>query len=526
MAAATSTDGAGAVAAASGVAGASGVALEQVRERDREIQLLSHIEAQLRWDQETQLPAQGVVERAEQLATLEAIIHQRATDRALGDALDEAEAGASADTGATVQDLALLREVRRAYDHRIKLPESLVTEVARQSSVNQAAWARAREASDFSLFAKELERTVELVLQRVACLKEDGMTSPYDALLDEFEPYMKTSDVAAVFDHLRPRLVALLDAIRGSSVGVDANVLTRSYDEAVQRGFSDELLAALGFERDRGRLDISAHPFSTTLGQDDVRVTTRFAETFVASSIFGTIHECGHGLYELGVDSSLAASALGGGVSLGIHESQSRFWENVVGRSRPFWEHFLPRLREHFPRQLADQGIDSFYAAINRVEPSFIRVEADEVTYNLHILLRFTLEQQLVEGTLRVAELPEAWRAQSRDLLGIDPTAAADGVLQDIHWSAFLIGYFPTYTLGNLYSAQFATALRKEVGDLDGLVRDANFRPILEWLRKNIHRHGAIYPATELCQRATGATLSATHFVSYLEDKYRALYRL
>ena len=505
---------------------AGGVALEQVRERDREIQLLSHIEAQLRWDQETQLPARGVVERAEQLATLEAIIHQRATDPALGDALDQADAGAQAGGELSVHDRALLREVRRAYEQRVRLPESLVTEIARQSSVNQAAWARAREASDFALFSSELERTVELTLQRVACLEDEGTASPYDVLLDEFEPYMKTAEVVAVFDELRPRLVALLEAIRGASVTIDGAVMMRNYDTATQRSFSDELLAALGFERDRGRLDVSAHPFSTTLGQDDVRVTTRFAENFVASSVFGTIHECGHGLYELGVDAALAASALGGGVSLGIHESQSRFWENAVGRSRAFWEHFLPRLRAHFPQQLADQDVDSFYAAVNRVEPSFIRVEADEVTYNLHILLRFTLEQQLVEGRLAVADLPDAWRAQSRDLLGIDPASAADGVLQDIHWSAFLIGYFPTYTLGNLYGAQLAEALQRDLGELSSLVRQAQFAPILEWLRTHIHRHGATYPARELCQRATGAPLSASHFVDYLEDKYRALYRL
>ena len=505
---------------------AGAAALKKVRECDREIKLLTHIEAQLRWDQETQLPTRGVVERAEQLATLEAIIHQRATDTALGEALDEADAGAERDGEVSVHDLALLREVRRAYEHRIKLPESLVTEIARQSSVNQAAWARAREASDFSLFASELERTVELTLQRVACLADENTASPYDVLLDEFEPYMKTAEMVAVLDELRPRLVALLDAIRGSSVSVDTAVLTRSYDRTTQRIFSNELLAALGFERDRGRLDVSAHPFSTSLGQDDVRVTTRFAENLVSSSIFGTIHECGHGLYELGVDPSLAAGALGRGVSLGIHESQSRFWENIVGRSRAFWEHFLPRLSEHFPQQLADQNIDSFYAAINRVEPSFIRVEADEVTYNLHILLRFTLEQQLVEGALPVAELPDAWRAQSRALLGIDPTGAADGVLQDIHWSAFLIGYFPTYTLGNLYGAQLAETLQGEVGELDPLIRQADFGPILEWLRSNIHRHGATYPARELCERVTGAPLTASHFVSYLENKYRALYRL
>jgi len=506
--------------------GASAVALETVRERDREIQLLTHIEAQLRWDQETQLPARGVVERAEQLATLEAIIHQRATDPALGDALDEADAGAGAGDGVSVHDRALLREVRRAYEHRVKLPESLVTEIARQSSVNQAAWVRAREASDFALFASELERTVELILQRVACLADETTASPYDVLLDEFEPYMKTAEVVAVFDELRPRLVALLDGIRGSSVSIDGTVLARSYDTNTQRSFSDELLAALGFERDRGRLDVSAHPFSTTLGPDDVRVTTRFAENLVSSSVFGTIHECGHGLYELGVDPALAASALGGGVSLGIHESQSRFWENVVGRSRAFWEHFLPRLSAHFPQQLADQDVDSFYAAINRVEPSFIRVEADEVTYNLHILLRFTLEQQLVEGSLQVSELPEAWRALSRDLLGIDPTAAADGVLQDIHWSAFLIGYFPTYTLGNLYGAQLAAALQRDLGELAPLLQEAQFTPILEWLRSNIHRHGATYPARELCERATGTSLTAAHFVTYLENKYRALYLL
>ena len=497
-------------------------AIEQLRQRDRDIQLLGHIAAQLSWDQETNLPPRGVTERADQLATLEALIHQRGTDPRIGELLSSAEAAASGDE----RESALLRGIRRSYERRTKLPTALVTEIARQSSLNQAAWVTARRESDFSLFSSELERTIELIVEKAKCLASDVSTSPYDALLDEFEPYMQTQDVTAIFDHLRPSLVGLLQRIRGSDVTIDASVLSRPYAVAVQRAFSDSLLQSLGFESARGRLDISAHPFSTTLGSDDVRLTTRFAEDFISSSVFGTIHECGHGLYELGVDAALACTELGGGVSLGIHESQSRFWENIVGRSREFWEHFLPPLKAAFPASLADQSVESFYAAINRVEPSCIRIEADEVTYNLHILLRFSLERRLVEGDLTVADLPDAWAQESEALLGIRPARAADGVLQDIHWSAFLIGYFPTYTLGNLYSAQLASAMHAELGNIRELVRGAEFDPILGWMRDKIHRHGRVYPASELCQRATGESLNANYFVKYLEQKYHDLYRL
>ena len=358
--------------------------------------------------------------------------------------------------------------------------------------MNHASWVEARGTSDFSIFRADLEREprqlggsarltsrssdLERTLEKADCLGFEQ--TRYDPLLDEFEPWMTTAELRGVLDALRAPLVDLLQRITASGVQLDDSVLRRDYDVAAQRAFSDHLLAALGFSSDSGRLDVSAHPFSTTLGVADGRLTTRFYPNLLSASIFGTIHECGHGLHGLGVAPELATTELGDGTSLGICESQSRFWENLIARRRAFWEHFYPELQPRFPA-LADVGLDQFYRAVNAVQPSLIRVEADEVTYNLHILLRFGLERRLVDGEIEVADLPQAWREESRELLGIVPERDADGVLQDIHWSMFLVGYFPTYSLGNLYSAQFHAAMARDIGDWEEQVRRGEFGQIL-----------------------------------------------
>ena len=493
--------------------------LARLKQLDREIHLLEHVTALLQWDQETCLPPGAVEERAEQLALLEGEVHQRRTTSEMGDLIAAAEAGADLD----LRDRALVRELRRSYDRETRLPVELVTAIARQSSVNHASWVQARRESDFAIFRPDLERTLQLTREKADCL--GFWETRYDPLLDGFEPWMTTAELSGVLADLRPPLVDLLQRITASPVALDDGVLRRNYDVAAQRAFSDHLLAALGFAAHTGRLDVSAHPFSTTLGARDGRLTTRFYRNLLSAGIFGTIHECGHGLHGLGVAPELATTELGDGASLGICESQSRFWENLIGRRRAFWEHFYPRLQPRFPA-LAEVNLERFYRAVNAVQPSLIRVEADEVTYNLHILLRFTLERRLVDGELEVADLPDAWREESRALLGIVPQRDADGVLQDIHWSMFLIGYFPTYTLGNLYAAQFHATMAREIPDWEEQVRKGEFEQILGWLRDGIHCHGRVYSATEVCRRVTGEPLDARYFLDYLERKFGELYRL
>ena len=493
--------------------------LARLKQLDREIHLLEHVAGLLQWDQETCMPPAGIDERADQLALLEGEVHARRTTREMGDLIAAAESRPDL----TEPDRALVRELRRGYDRATRLPGDLVKAMARQSSVNHASWGEARARSDFSIFRADLEHTLKLTREKADCLGFEQ--TRYDPLLDEFEPWMTTAELRGVLDALRAPLVDLLQRITASGVQLDDSVLRRDYDVAAQRAFSDHLLSALGFSSDTGRLDVSAHPFSTTLGAADGRLTTRFYPNLLSASIFGTIHECGHGLHGLGVAPELATTELGDGTSLGICESQSRFWENLIARRRAFWEHFYPELQPRFPA-LADVGLDQFYRAVNAVQPSLIRVEADEVTYNLHILLRFGLERRMVDGEIEVADLPDAWRDESRELLGIVPEQDADGVLQDIHWSMFLIGYFPTYSLGNLYSAQFHAAMAGEIGDWEEQVRRGEFTHILDWLRERIHRHGRVYSATDICRQVTGEPLNARYFLDYLESKFGELYRL
>jgi carboxypeptidase Taq len=417
-----------------------------------------------------------------------------------------------------------VRESFRRYSKQTKTPKALVEEIAKTQSLAQAEWIKARQQSDYPVFQPYLEKLVELLKKYASC--QGFKDSMYDALLDEYEPWMTTGELESIFDALSERLVPLFEKIRRSSVPLDSSVLTRSFPVEEQRTFSREVLDAMGFDFKRGRLDVSAHPFTTTLGRDDVRLTTRYNERFFPSAVFGSIHEGGHGLYEQGFAPSLRPSLLAAGTSLGLHESQSRLWENMVGRSRAFWKHYYPRLRQLFPQALADVEEEGFYKAINAVNPSLIRVEADEVTYNLHIILRFTLEKKIFTGALGCADLPAAWEDESERLLGVRPATAAEGVLQDVHWSMGAFGYFPTYTLGNLAAAQLFAALAKQRTDVTAEIEQGRLDGIRDWLRDNVHVHGSVYPAQELLKRVTGQTLSANFFSDYLESKYGELYDL
>ena len=487
-------------------------------ERIKDIGKLQAVEYLLEWDQLTCMPAKGVEARAEMMALMAALKHERRTSPELGDLLERAS-----DNGDFVR-ATNIREMRRLYERAVKVPSALVQDLARTASLGQEVWAKSRANSDFAAFAPTLAKMLELKRQQAECIGYAG--EAYDALLDEYEPGATAVGVARLFADLRQRLVPLVQAIAGAARKPDFSILQRHYPRAAQEAFGRELAARMGFDFEAGRLDVSVHPFSQSISCTDVRMTTRYNEHFLPEAVFGAMHETGHSLYEQGLDPAHAFTPMGTSISLGIHESQSRLWENLVGRSRAFWEGQFARAREHFPEALGGVSLDAFYGAINTVQPSFIRVEADEVTYSLHIIVRFELERALFKRELEVADIPAAWNRKMTELLGITPHQDAEGCLQDVHWAAGAIGYFPTYALGNLYGAQFYAAARKELGDLDAALRRGDLAPLLDWLRRNIHRQGMRYRAGELCERVTGAPLSVEPFVQYVNAKYRPIYGL
>ena len=500
--------------------------MERIKAIGSELQLLQHTEALLGWDQHTGMPPSGAEERARQSGLLVGLYHEKLTSPAVGDLLKRlgvSEAGVPDDSGLSELDQAYLRYLHRIYARATKLTKQLVEKLAEETSKGFGVWVEARQKADFSLFEKQLETIVGLVREKAEMLGYDD--HPYDALLDEYEPWAKTEAIGKVFAAVKTGLVDLLQSITDAPQ-VDDSFLNRNYLIAKQEEFGRKVLIDLGYDFARGRLDVSPHPFTTTLGVDDVRITTRYNETFFNTGIFGTIHECGHGLYELGFGDDIRGNLLAEGASLGIHESQSRTWENQVGRSLPFWEHYFPVLQELFTENLATVSVEQFYKGINKVAPSQIRVEADEVTYNLHIILRFELEVALITGKVNVADLPGAWNEKSRELLGTVPDNDGEGVLQDLHWSSGAIGYFPTYSLGNLYGAQFFSAARKAIPNLESDIGKGDFSSLLTWLRENIHQHGSRYSADELCSRVTGESLQASYFLDYLNGKFRRIYEL
>ena len=505
--------------------------LGRLIELDREIALLGHVGALLGWDQETYMPPKAIGERSEQIALVQALAHERAVSGEIGDLLSALGSTTEAPLGDPSLDdreRAYLRVLRRSYDRETKLPAELVAELARETSLSQAAWVEARSKDDFPAFAPFLERMVELKREQAACLSDGcarvGATR-YDALLDLFEPGSSEASLTAIFTELRRDLVELLGKI-GSRPQVDDSFLHRPCPASDQAAISEWLMERMSYDRSRGRLDTVAHPFTTTLGADDVRITTRYVEDYFPSSLFSTVHEAGHALYELGIDPGpeYARTMLHDAASMAVHESQSRMWENMVGRSRFFWAGNYRRLAELAGPALEGVSLEAFVRAINKVEPSPIRTEADEVTYCLHIVLRFELESELISGKLDARDLPAAWNAGMKELLGIEPPDDASGCLQDVHWSAGLFGYFPSYALGNLYAAQFWSAMKKEMPDLEEGIEEGGLGPILAWLRKKVHEPGATFLPGELLRRATGSSLDPSHFTAYLREKYSRIY--
>ncbi len=504
--------------------------LEPLTARLREVQHINSASSLLSWDMETYMPAGGGAARADQIATLQGLAHDRLiapeTERLLGQWLDLGS-GAPLDRPGDPWDesaRALLREVWRDFSRAKKLPSEFVVRMGRECSLAQQVWVEARAKNDFKRFLPNLKTIVALKHEEADHL--GYAASPYDALLDLYEPGSTVATLGPLFAQIKARLVPLLQKVLASSVSIDDAFLHQSYDTARQLEFGRLILTAMGYDFEHGRLDVSAHPFTTSFHPTDVRVTTRIFEQDLPSCLFSCIHEGGHGLYDQGLNPQHFGTPLGDSISLGIHESQSRLWENCVGHSKPFWRCFFPLMQRTFPDQLKSVTVDQFYAAINRVQPSFIRVEADELTYNLHIMLRFEIEQGLIEGRTRVEDLPDLWRDKMRTYLNIVPERDADGVLQDIHWSMGSFGYFPTYTLGNLYSVQFYDQARLELTGLEQEIEAGRLVVLRRWLQQKIHHWGRMYTADRLVERITGGPLSPAPWLNYVEKKYGELYRL
>ncbi|HEY47114.1 MAG: carboxypeptidase [Anaerolineae bacterium SM23_ 63] len=496
---------------------------QQFRKLVGEIFDLDAVVSVLEWDQQTYMPSGGAQVRAMQIATVYRLWHENLTGDEFSATLEAAKEE-TANLDPDSDEVRIIRHMKREVDQWRKVPSEWVGEFKRTTTLAHQAWEEARANDDFAHFQTHLEEIVKLRQQYSEFFAP--FDHPYDPLLDYFEPGMKTSDVKAVFNELRPRQVELVREIAERGSPVDDSVLRQDYDVSKQWDFGVEVIKALGYDFNRGRQDRAAHPFTTSFGIGDVRITTRFDPKYLGTALFGTIHEAGHAMYDQGVSPSLDRTDLITGASYGVHESQSRMMENLVGRSRPFWVAFFPRLQKYFPSQLGEVDMESFYRAINKVEPSLIRVEADEATYNLHIMLRFEIEIALAENKLSVADLPEVWNSKMEEYLDLTPPNDAKGVLQDVHWSSGYIGYFATYSLGNLMASQFWAKMEEDIPDLTNQIERAQFTEMLNWLRENIHQHGAKFEPLELLQRVTGNTLSVEPYLHYLSGKYEDIYKL
>jgi carboxypeptidase Taq len=471
----------------------------------------------LQWDEETYMPEKGLSARGEQIASLSSLAHELFISDETLKILSEAEA-ATASEAYVSDEASLVRVTRRDYDTSAKIPSDIIAEQSRLASHSFAAWREARQKQSFDIFAPFLTKTIELN-RTIADLL--GYTEhPYDALLNIYEPGMKTSDTVALFEKLKTGLLPLVKKYTGKKEDSPAPFLKPEYDINAQWNFSIDILKAIGFDFTRGRQDKSAHPFSTNFSPNDVRVTNRFTATNPLSSIFSAIHEGGHALYEMGVNLEFERTNLAGGASLGLHESQSRMWENLVGRSSQFWNFFFSKYAAYFPAQLKNVSEKDFYKAVNAVQPGCIRVDADELTYNLHIFIRFELECALFSGKLQSKDIPSAWNEKYRAYLGIDPQNDSEGCLQDIHWAHGSFGYFPTYTFGNIIAAQLFQKAEADMPALHEQFAHGDFSKMLEWLRSNVHHHGRKFTSKEIVKKVTGDEINPDAFIRYLQKKY------
>jgi carboxypeptidase Taq len=494
--------------------------LIELKKRLAEIFDLNRATSLLDWDQQTYMPPAGAENRGQQMATLQQIAHEKFISDEMGRLLSDLQPYVD-QLDPDSYEARLVKVTRREYNREFKISSEWVSQWTMATTAGYAAWGKARAANDFPSFRPHLEQLLELDHQFVDFFAP--YQHVYDPLLDVLEPGMKTADLKAIFGGLRPQQTELIRQI-SSRPQLEDSFLHQPFDEQKQWDLGVEIITKMGFDWQRSRQDKTLHPFTTSFGWGDVRITTRVIPNFLNPALFGTLHEAGHAMYTMGSDRSLDRSPLFGGASAGIHESQSRMWENLVGRSYPFWQHFYPRLQEVFPTQLANISLDAFYKGINKVQPSYIRVEADEATYNLHIMLRMELEIALMENQLRVVDLPEAWRARSQEYLGVTPPDDAHGVLQDVHWSTGLVGYFPSYALGNLIGAQLWERINADIPDLPDQIRKGEFGAWLAWLREHVHRHGVKFEPQELVQRITGSKIDPAPYMRYLTQKFGAIY--
>jgi carboxypeptidase Taq len=486
--------------------------LDRLKELLAEVDDLRKAATLLFWDQRVMMPAGGSAARADASATVGRLAHERFVSREIGALLDEVDED---DYDYDSIEASLLRVTRRDFEKAVRVPPELTGEIRRSSALALSAWGPAKADSDFSALLPHLERNLELRHQYVDCFEPADET--YDILLDDYEPLMKTAEVREIFDGLKRDLIPLIEEI-GEAGEVDDSFLRAEFGTEAQQEFTFTVLRRFGFTDDQWRLDPTQHPFMCTPGEGDVRLTTNWRPDDL-SSIFASMHEFGHGMYEWGVDSALQRTPLGSGVSLGMHESQSRTWENLVGRSRAFWRFFYPQLQKVFPAQLGSVDEEAFFRAVNKVHPSLIRIDADEVTYNLHIILRFELEQELIEDRLELRDLPDAWNARMDEYLGIEVPDDAHGVLQDMHWAGGSIGYFPTYSLGNVMSVQIWGRMMEDVADVDEQMERGEFGEIREWLRSHLYVLGRKYTPQETIERVTGSRIDAGPYVRYLREK-------
>jgi carboxypeptidase Taq len=490
-------------------------AYDDLIDRYADIVRLGQVGSILMWDQNTYMPPGAVEMRGSQQSLVSGIAHKKLTSPRIRKLIKKIE-----NEELTDKQRAIVREIDRVHTKASSIPRKLVEEISRMEPVATGAWIKAREKSDFSLFKKEQERFFSLKKEVAEHVGYED--SPYDALIDEYEPYMKSRKIEEIFHNLGRKLKPLVGKLTEACREMDPDAIKGDYPVEKQKSFSQFILQKMGYDMERGRMDISAHPF-TSGSMDDVRITLRFDENDIRPGLFSTIHEGGHALYEQGFRRENYLTPLSESVSLGIHESQSRFWENIIGRSRIFWEYMYPELKSFLPT-LEQIDLDLFFKAINHVVLSPVRVEADEVTYSMHILVRFLIEKDLIEEKLDIPDVPQAWNDLYERYLGIVPENDSEGCLQDIHWAMGAIGYFPTYTLGNLYSAQFYNEVRHDVEDIDTSIGNGDLVPALKWLRENIHVHGKFYSADDLVREVTGHPLTEDHFINYLKDKYSQIF--
>ncbi len=499
----------------------TGPAIEQLRMQLAELWDLRRACAVLQWDQSTMMPPLGASQRAEQIATLERIAHERSSSDRLGELIGAAE-GELDGLPSDAMEVRLVAEARRLHEKDRRVPVELAVARSREASRGYAVWVKARAAGDFSAFAGALERNFRLVRDYIACF--DDYEDPYDVVLDDFAPGMRTAQVSRLFAELRSALRPLIAELGDRAI--DMSPLHVEFPVSGQRRLVDRVLGWMGFDPAAWRLDDTVHPFESSFSVTDVRLTTRYELSHFPTALYGAMHECGHGLYEAGVAPDLQRTPLGTIRSSAVHESQSRLWENMVGRSRAFCGALTPALIEHSQGRLDGLRPDALFRAVNAVRPSTIRIEADETTYGLHIVIRFELERRLLAGDLSVAELPEAWNSLMLEYLGVRVASDAEGVLQDVHWSEGLVGYFPTYAIGNLIAAQLWERAQADIPDLDAQLADHRLGPLREWLREQVHRHGSRYSDPQLLDRVVGGPVEVGPFINHLRRKLGEVYEL